>query len=321
MCDAPARRAGGSVLWKGVWAFTPWARGESNFPCVPVASRRRPAVRRPTVRRRRRRCCCCIAPLKSTSVALPTGTNTRYLPACLPVVSTLCRLALRFASPKLTVRGLNVYVRLDEGDPLLDERAQLVPGEVHAVEVGQDVEALHVLAAQFDFPERLVLVLVQVRKINLKDPSLEPIRSDLRALGSCDEGLAARPRREHVRCLHGVPFLLEERVDGLLLAALLRLCQSLVLACRGEGKEKTDVCELHARPDKCFVFRAQWGRSGWESGKGRKGLQQPSEQPAAGAAVARECLPGTCCAQGSSGIHSPIAMTERLSHNRSPRSC
>jgi hypothetical protein len=130
----------------------------------------------------------------------------------------------------LTVGGLDVHVGLDEGHPLLDEGAQLVPGQVHAVEVGDDVVALHVLAAQLDLPEELVLVLVQVRQADLKDAPLQPLRGNLRAGGPGDEGLARGARREHGGGLDPVPFLLVEGVLGFLLAALLRLRQPLVLA-------------------------------------------------------------------------------------------
>jgi len=64
----------------------------------------------------------------------------------------------------LTVSGLHVYVGLNHGHPLLDERAEFVTGQVHAVEVGHAVVALHVFATQLYFAEHLVLVFVEVRQ-------------------------------------------------------------------------------------------------------------------------------------------------------------
>ena len=42
----------------------------------------------------------------------------------------------------VAVSGPDVYPRLDEGVPLLDQRADFVARQVHAVEVGQDLVAL-----------------------------------------------------------------------------------------------------------------------------------------------------------------------------------
>lgn len=53
---------------------------------------------------------------------------------------------------KVPVGGAHVNLRLDQRLPLLDERAELVAGEVHAVEVGQDRGALDILAAQLHLP-------------------------------------------------------------------------------------------------------------------------------------------------------------------------
>ena len=57
------------------------------------------------------------------------------------------------------VGGLHVNEGLDEGEPLANERAELVGGEVHAGEVGEDVLALHILALEEHLAESLVLIL------------------------------------------------------------------------------------------------------------------------------------------------------------------
>lgn len=46
----------------------------------------------------------------------------------------------------------HVNLRLNQRLPLLDERAELVAGEVHPVEVGQHGSALDILAAQLHLP-------------------------------------------------------------------------------------------------------------------------------------------------------------------------
>eukprot|EP00639_Heterosigma_akashiwo_P023592 CAMPEP_0206415464 /NCGR_PEP_ID=MMETSP0294-20121207/36118_1 /ASSEMBLY_ACC=CAM_ASM_000327 /TAXON_ID=39354 /ORGANISM="Heterosigma akashiwo, Strain CCMP2393" /LENGTH=109 /DNA_ID=CAMNT_0053877835 /DNA_START=379 /DNA_END=708 /DNA_ORIENTATION=+ len=50
-------------------------------------------------------------------------------------------------SDKVAIGGLHVHVGLDNRLPLLDEGAELISGEIHAVEVGERVVALHVLYA------------------------------------------------------------------------------------------------------------------------------------------------------------------------------
>ena len=63
--------------------------------------------------------------------------------------------------------------------PLLDEGAQLVSGDVHAVEVGVAVVCFHFLALNLDLsPSLLVSVLVEVTEGNLEDTSAEGVSSD-----------------------------------------------------------------------------------------------------------------------------------------------
>ena len=136
---------------------------------------------------------------------------------------------------------------IDEGLPLAHKAAQLVSSEVHAPEVGQAVLALHVLNAQLDFAERLVLVLsrrtrggeagarqsqfwwaqglglvptasrpatrlVQVRQGRLDDTALESLGRDLGARGARDQRLANLAVGEHDGRLHVIPVLPAERV-------------------------------------------------------------------------------------------------------------
>jgi hypothetical protein len=60
---------------------------------------------------------------------------------------------------------------------LLDHRAQLVGGQVHAVKVCQANFALGFLDDELEFSER-VFVLIQVAKRDLEHTSLETVRGD-----------------------------------------------------------------------------------------------------------------------------------------------
>ena len=110
----------------------------------------------------------------------------------------------------VTVGGLDIHPRLNEGVPLLDNRANLVARQVHPVEVGQDLVALHKAAAaaakkqacatgigkttwerngkvrwlyhhlyfladEFDFAVRVILVVFQVSKANFHNTVLKTI--------------------------------------------------------------------------------------------------------------------------------------------------
>ena len=75
----------------------------------------------------------------------------------------------------VAVGGLDVAPGLNEGVPLLDERAELVAGEVHTVEVGEEVETLDFFADELDLTEREGLVLVEVSKVGLEDAADESI--------------------------------------------------------------------------------------------------------------------------------------------------
>ena len=78
-------------------------------------------------------------------------------------------------SEQVVVGSLDHDVGLDEGLPLAHERAQLVGGEVEAVEVGQAVLALHLIDPQLDLAESVVLVLLQVREGDFEDAALEGV--------------------------------------------------------------------------------------------------------------------------------------------------
>jgi hypothetical protein len=91
---------------------------------------------------------------------------------------------------EIFIGGLNNDVGLDEGLPLADERAQLVGGEVEAVEVGQAVLALNLVDSELDLAESVVLILLQIGERDFKYPALEGVVCVLETGGAVDEGLA-----------------------------------------------------------------------------------------------------------------------------------
>lgn len=91
---------------------------------------------------------------------------------------------------EVVIGGLDDDVGLDEGLPLADERAELVRGEVEAVEVGQAVLALDLVDTELDLAESVVLILLEVREGDLEYPALQRIVGVLETGGTVDEGLA-----------------------------------------------------------------------------------------------------------------------------------
>jgi len=79
----------------------------------------------------------------------------------------------------VAVGRLGLREGLDKGVPLLDEGAQLVSGDVHAVEVRVAVESLDFLALNLDLsPGLVVSVLVEVTKRDLENTTTEGVSSD-----------------------------------------------------------------------------------------------------------------------------------------------
>jgi hypothetical protein len=105
----------------------------------------------------------------------------------------------------VTVSGLDVNRGLNERLPLADERAELVGGEVHAVERGQAVLARNILNAELDLAERLLLVVVEVGERELKDTALERVVGVLETLGAVDKSLAGVAVLKERRGLDVVP--------------------------------------------------------------------------------------------------------------------
>ena len=73
--------------------------------------------------------------------------------------------------------ALTVDAGFDHGLPLLDHGPLLVRGEVHAVEVGQAVAPLYVLADEAEFAEGDFVVL-KISQRNLVDATLQTVGGD-----------------------------------------------------------------------------------------------------------------------------------------------
>ena len=82
-------------------------------------------------------------------------------------------------SEGVAIGGLGLSEGLNSGVPLLDEGAELVSSNVHAVVVGVAVVALHFLTLNSDLsPGLLMSVLVQVAERDLEDASAERVGGD-----------------------------------------------------------------------------------------------------------------------------------------------
>lgn len=147
-------------------------------------------------------------------------------------------------SEEVAIGGLDVLVSLDERLPLANERAELVRGEVHAVEVGEAGAALDTVDLQLELAVGLLVVLVKVGEGSLDDAALERVIGVLETLGSVDKSLADVAVLEEGGCLDVVPVLAGEGVDSPLLLTL-ALGELLVLSdsclIRRRGKRSVTV--------------------------------------------------------------------------------
>lgn len=108
---------------------------------------------------------------------LADSTDLRRLGVCglRDLVGTALGEANAEEAEQVAIGGLDVGVRLDEGLPLADKRANLVGGEVHTVEVGQAGAAGNLVDAELELAVGLLLVVVQVGEGLLQDAALERI--------------------------------------------------------------------------------------------------------------------------------------------------
>lgn len=76
---------------------------------------------------------------------------------------------------KISISGLNINMSLDHGLPFLDHGAQFVAGQVHAMEVGQNITSLDFLSHEFELPEGHFIIL-KVSQGDLKHTPLQTVR-------------------------------------------------------------------------------------------------------------------------------------------------
>jgi len=131
---------------------------------------------------------------------------------------------------RVTVARLHVHASLDHRLPFLHHGPGLVGGEVHAVEIGETIASLDILADETEFAESNFVVL-QISQRHFVHAAFQTVRGDASTRGLVDGGLADASGVEHNRGSDVVPLLARERVDDLLLLTLLAaLRQTLVLA-------------------------------------------------------------------------------------------
>lgn len=130
----------------------------------------------------------------------------------------------------VSIRCTTVHIGLNNGLLLSDQTAKLITSHVHSVEVEEAIEALNVLDTKLDFAEGVRFILIQISQRKFHDASLQALRRNLCSLRLGDEGLADILGGEDGGSNKVVPFLLEERINSLLAASLLTLCQPLVLS-------------------------------------------------------------------------------------------
>mmetsp|Transcript_5784 Transcript_5784/g.14816 ORF Transcript_5784/g.14816 Transcript_5784/m.14816 type:complete len:267 (-) Transcript_5784:170-970(-) len=121
----------------------------------------------------------------------------RCVARLLQLVRPLARETDAEETQHVAIRRLHVDVRLDQRLPLAHQAAQLVSREVHPVKVCEAVRALHLLALEVHLAERLVLVLVKVRKVDLEHAPLQRVRSDARSARLRHRCLAAVAHGKH----------------------------------------------------------------------------------------------------------------------------
>lgn len=123
---------------------------------------------------------------------LADGTNLRRAGICglLNLVGATLGEGDGEQANEVFIGGLHGNVGLDQRLPLADQGAQLVGGEIQAMEVGQTVLALNLVHAELNLAESVVLIVLQIRKRDLEDTALQGVVGVLQTAGAVDKGLA-----------------------------------------------------------------------------------------------------------------------------------
>lgn len=77
---------------------------------------------------------------------------------------------------KVSVGGFHINERLNEGVPLADDRAKLISGKIHTMEVGQAVASLDIFNTELDLAERKRFIVVQVSQVHFDHTALKVVR-------------------------------------------------------------------------------------------------------------------------------------------------
>ena len=91
---------------------------------------------------------------------------------------------------EVVVSRLHSDIGLNERLPLPDQGAQLVSGEIQAVEICQAVLSLDFIHTELNLAEGVVLIILQVCKRDLEDATLQRVVGILQSASAVDEGLA-----------------------------------------------------------------------------------------------------------------------------------
>lgn len=88
--------------------------------------------------------------------------------------------ANREHSEEIAVKSFGLDEGLNGGVPLLDDGTQLISGDVHSVEVGIAIEALHFFDLDLHLsPGQLVAVSVQISQRYFEHTALQAVSCDL----------------------------------------------------------------------------------------------------------------------------------------------
>jgi hypothetical protein len=91
---------------------------------------------------------------------------------------------------KVTIRGLNISVSLNEGVPLTDKGAELISGEIEAVEVGEAVRTLDFFDAELELAESIIFsVGLEIAEGGFKDAVDEGVTGKTSTLRLSDDSL------------------------------------------------------------------------------------------------------------------------------------
>ena len=112
---------------------------------------------------------------------------------------------------EVSVSSLGLDEGLNSGVPLLDNGAKLVAGNVHSVEVGVAIEALHFFDLDLHLsPGLFVAVSVQISQRYLKHTALQGVGGNLLTSGSVARGDGGGTDVENSGDVNIIPFLLDE---------------------------------------------------------------------------------------------------------------